>query len=1033
MRLQRALISAIQHAVENAGDETGEIIDNMQAQEAVSEPFSAAAYHSEQNTYSIPSFDDGGAPKQVPVKSGRAGGTSAQTGWTKEQILQHILRTFGEYGPTGKTYYGVQTPLGISYIDSTVSGEPHTSRLVLRDIKPDSQGHWTLLGTATAYPKGRYILSVVGEAPKEHPPKEPNSVILTDLQGSPISKQVPIYTSFDIGTRFVFDVPETSLTAGSPGEGGSPAGVGILPGSSHLIPLRCRPIWDTGPLSDPAYAGMTDDDLFRLFLNLCNARAIDNLDLSEKYIRDELVPLYTGPHGSTRRLSQYSRHNIQHFQENLRLLRELMLALNKLTAEIKQIRDELDDLLLTHHRVPYPLLFSPNERLEIFWPTPHPAAERDRPRVDKLLQDYQEKSEQVKHLITGILMLVREDPFLTQFIMGLEISGNSVDVPNRAAVESTLADVEDPARAQQQILEKLDGILKSIARAREKLCLDPERILDVPLVYQKVQQLLEGTNERFEAVVRERIAHHQQLKQWTDIGLGAAGLVLFVGGLILSAAGGPAGVAAYLGYAGTALGAVIALRSIDEAIFKTALSEASVEQGRGLETLEAAQTARIWAWINSTLVAVDVAASGVKSIVAARRAAALAKLSKGAEVFEESVQAGKRIPFEDIFSQARSRGQVLINETELAQLQAAGTSAGDLGRIAEELAERAVVRSGEYVKLATKVRGNQGIDLVFVRRRIFEQIFGKLADPLDASRILAQATDGQMQQLLKAIEKVSSAEDIIAVEVKFSRVGASVEDLLKTARGAGGVQYNRQWFQGLLPDMLKAADPEVRAAGRLLENIIGTNAQNIDRLARIGISLDPNGVFRLVRLNDEIINTARQIRPLFWRNWSIINRMIAAGRAGNPAEAERLLNIIRDITRRIDALDAVIGQAKRGLAASQRTLKSLEVAPQALDEVKALQAARQTPAVIDALHVATATARLHLEIVRYSMDEGEAEYRQANQSLAEAYQKHQEFQAEVTRMLDELEKIEPGAKERTLHEADEWVKQQHPETLGPVE
>ncbi len=987
MRLQRALISAIQHAVENAGDETAEIIDNMQAQEAVSEPFSAAAYHSEQNTYSIPSFDDGGAPKQVPVKSGRAGGTSAQTGWTKEQILQHILRTFGEYGPTGKTYYGVQTPLGISYIDSTVSGEPHTSRLVLRDIKPDSQGHWTLLGTATAYPKGRYILSVVGEAPKEHPPKEPNSVILTDLQGSPISKQVPIYTSFDIGTRFVFDVPETSLTAGSPGEGGSPA----------------------------------------------VARAIDNLDLSEKYIRDELVPLYTGPHGSTRRLSQYSRHNIQHFQENLRLLRELMLALNKLTAEIKQIRDELDDLLLTHHRVPYPLLFSPNERLEIFWPTPHPAAERDRPRVDKLLQDYQEKSEQVKHLITGILMLVREDPFLTQFIMGLEISGNSVDVPNRAAVESTLADVEDPARAQQQILEKLDGILKSIARAREKLCLDPERILDVPLVYQKVQQLLEGTNERFEAVVRERIAHHQQLKQWTDIGLGAAGLVLFVGGLILSAAGGPAGVAAYLGYAGTALGAVIALRSIDEAIFKTALSEASVEQGRGLETLEAAQTARIWAWINSTLVAVDVAASGVKSIVAARRAAALAKLSKGAEVFEESVQAGKRIPFEDIFSQARSRGQVLINETELAQLQAAGTSAGDLGRIAEELAERAVVRSGEYVKLATKVRGNQGIDLVFVRRRIFEQIFGKLADPLDASRILAQATDGQMQQLLKAIEKVSSAEDIIAVEVKFSRVGASVEDLLKTARGAGGVQYNRQWFQGLLPDMLKAADPEVRAAGRLLENIIGTNAQNIDRLARIGISLDPNGVFRLVRLNDEIINTARQIRPLFWRNWSIINRMIAAGRAGNPAEAERLLNIIRDITRRIDALDAVIGQAKRGLAASQRTLKSLEVAPQALDEVKALQAARQTPAVIDALHVATATARLHLEIVRYSMDEGEAEYRQANQSLAEAYQKHQEFQAEVTRMLDELEKIEPGAKERTLHEADEWVKQQHPETLGPVE
>jgi hypothetical protein len=122
-----------------------------------------------------------------------------------------------------------------------------------------------------------------------------------------------------------------------------------------------------------------------------------------------------------------------------------MVALNKLTAEIKQISDELDDLLLTHHRVSYPLLFSPNERLELFWSTPHPVAERDRARVDKLLQDYQEKSEQVKHLITSILMLVREDPFLTQFITGLKITENNVDMPNRAEVESTFADIQDPA------------------------------------------------------------------------------------------------------------------------------------------------------------------------------------------------------------------------------------------------------------------------------------------------------------------------------------------------------------------------------------------------------------------------------------------------------------------------------------------------------------------------------------------------------------------------------------------------------------
>jgi hypothetical protein len=537
-------------------------------------------------------------------------------------------------------------------------------------------------------------------------------------------------------------------------------------------------------------------------------------------------------------------------------------------------------------------------------------------------------------------------------------------------------------------------------------------------VYQKVQEMLAGTNERFDKVVQERIAHHRQLKQWTDIGLGAAGLVLFVGGLILSAAGGPASVGAYLGFAGTALGGVIAVRSIDEAVFKSALSEATVGRGYGLETLEAAQTARTWAWINSILVAVDVTASGVRGIVAARRAAALARVAKGAEAFEESVQAGKRIPFEDIFSQAQSRKQILISEGDLAKLQTVGTSNEELGRITEEVAERTAVQSGEYVKLATKLQSNQGIDLVVIRRRIFEQIFGNLTDPGDVSKLLARATDEQMQQLLKALEKSGTAEDLIAIEVKFNRVGASVEDVLKIG-SRGGVQFNRQWFQGLLPDMLNAADPEVQATGRLLENIVGTNAQNIDRLARIGISLDPNGVSRLVRLNDDIINTARQIRPLFWRNWGIIKRMIEAGRRGNQAEAERLLNMIRDITRRIDALDAVINQAKRSLAASQRILKSLEIAPKALAEVKALQAASQTPGVIDALHVATAAARLHLEIVRYSMDEAEAEYWRANQGKAEALQKHQEFQAEITKMLDELDKIEPGAKERILREAEQ--------------
>lgn len=994
MRLQHAIISAIRRAVENAGDETAEVIGNMQAQEAVREPFSAAAYHSEQNTYSIPSFDNGGAPRELPVKSGKGG----QADWTPERTVQHIADVFGTYIPSGKTYYGVQTPGGVYYVDSIVGGKPHISAFTVEDLKKDVQGHWTLLGNTSAFAQGRYILSVTGQAPVDHPPQGPNIAIITDLQGNPIGDKGTSYTSYAIGTRFVFDVPSHFQTASGQGEGGSPAGTSPLGhGDTPLIPLRCSPRWDTNPLTDPAYAGMTDDDLFRLFLNLCNARALDNLDLNKRYIEQELVPLYTGPKNSTRRLSQYSRHNIQHFQEDLRLLRTLMLALNKLTAELGQIKRELDDLLLTHHRVSYPLLFDPNQRLEIFWPTPHPPAERDRPRVEALLKQAQEKNEQAKQLVTGILLLVRENPLLTQFITGLEIAGNSVDVPDSSQVKSELADIQDPAHVQKQILERLESILRSIERARLKLCLEPERVLDVPLVYQPVQELLKGVNERFDRAVREGIAHHQRLNQWTDIGLTAAGIALLVGGGLISLFGGPAGIAVYLGIAGTALNAVMALRSIDEAIFKTALSEASVERGHGMETLEAAQTARIWAWVNSVLTVVDIAAGAAKGIVAARRATALATLSKGAEVFEESAQAAKRIPFEEIFKKALSHKEVLLSESELAKLQALGTSRAELGRIAEEVAERAATHGGEYVSLATKVRGNQGIDLILVRRRLFERVFGRLATSGDAGKILAQAQSEQVQQLLKLLEESGSAENLIAIEVKFSRLGVAVEDVLRAARG--GVQFNRQWFASVLKDMLKAtAHPEVRATGRLLEAIIGPNAQSIERLTRIGISLDANGAFKFVQLSDEIINTANKISPLYWKNWNLVNQMLKAERLGNQAKADRLLKIIQAITKQIDELDAAINQAKRGLSASQRVKQSLETVQKVLAEISALQAERPTPGIIDALHIANATARLHLEIIKYSTDEAEAEYDQARKRIAEASKKQQEFEQEIAKL-----------------------------------
>src|SRR5262249_22996256 len=305
-------------------------------------------------------------------------------------------------------------------------------------------------------------------------------------------------------------------------------------------------------------------------------------------------------------------------------------VLNKLSSGIEQIYTELHDLAATHSRtrletVP-PLKFFVRPGPDIARPTydlpidvpPGP----DRARAEDLLREAGDKVQAAKSIMAGILALVRENPFLTQFVKGLEISGRTADVPDPAAIEAELADAPSLKDAQQRIIETLNHILVSIAHARQRLCDAPERVLDVPLVYGHVQQMLRGINPRFDEVATSLVARHQRIEAWTDIGLGVAGLALFVGGLIVSVAGGPAGVLAFIELSGIVLGAVTAIRSVDKAVFLNALADASVERGGGLVTLEAARQAEFWATVDTVFVAVDLGATALRSArsaLAARR------------------------------------------------------------------------------------------------------------------------------------------------------------------------------------------------------------------------------------------------------------------------------------------------------------------------------------------------------------------------------------------------------------------------------
>ena len=68
-RLQRVITSAIRRAVENSTDGTSDIINaDFEVSDDASERFPMGRYHPDRDTYVVPSYQDGGAPTEVPVE-----------------------------------------------------------------------------------------------------------------------------------------------------------------------------------------------------------------------------------------------------------------------------------------------------------------------------------------------------------------------------------------------------------------------------------------------------------------------------------------------------------------------------------------------------------------------------------------------------------------------------------------------------------------------------------------------------------------------------------------------------------------------------------------------------------------------------------------------------------------------------------------------------------------------------------------------------------------------------------------------------
>jgi hypothetical protein len=627
----------------------------------------------------------------------------------------------------------------------------------------------------------------------------------------------------------------------------------------------------------------------------------------------------------------------------------------------------------------------------VYWPTVQEPDPADRPRVEQLRTDLVPASAAARDLTAAMLLMIRENPVLTNFVTGLVVEAEQVSVPNPEAVGSKLADLPTLEKVQRLVLETLNDLLTATGKARQKLCLDPERILDVPQVYEQVMADLAGINPRFDKAARERVAHHQRQQAWIDIGMTAAMLVLFVGGLLVSLLGGPAGVAAYLETSQIVLGVVMAARSGERADVLTALSEASVQRGQGMVALEAASEARFWAGVDVAFVAIDVAGAGfkvAKQAVSARVAEAARAAEKAAEGFEEVGRATERIPFEQLFAKGNVR-TLEIGEEAVARLGNVSPGSKDyrnlVGAIAEETVEATVASSGDYVVLGSKFQGNKGIDLVLVRRSHFEQVFGKLADARDARKVLSTATEDELKRLGETIKRAGNAEDLVSVEVKFSRQGVPVHELLKP--GYGGVQFNRRWYQGVLGMMRRAKTAETVATGKLLEAVIGAEAEGLERLSRFGIVMDPGGGFRLQRLSDEIINLANQSRQLYQhpRYVYAFETWRRAKAAGDATKAEQIMGMLEEMNKQIAELDRAVKLAVESTeAAARQAHAGLQRGGEALRTLGELGDAVPTPGVEQALFGATAVARAHLAAAKQALDRAGAEERRAQELIATA-------------------------------------------------
>jgi hypothetical protein len=632
--------------------------------------------------------------------------------------------------------------------------------------------------------------------------------------------------------------------------------------------------------------------------------------------------------------------------------------------------------------------------------------------------------------VAAISRLIHEEPLLSFFINGLTAGEPDPEHPHFRPIHSELAEEESIYHVQQQILLVLDDILRKIYLARHLLCRVPERVLDVPLVYEKVRADLEGINPRFDEVARSRIAEHKSLEQWTDIGLGAAGLVLFVGGLVVSIAGGPAGVVVFIEAVGVGLGGVQALRSFDKATALNAFAGTSPVRGGGLASLEAAQTAQFWAAVDAVMAGVDLTLAA-RSVAQMRRARVLANAPGEAEELARSMQAAERLDFAGLLDHVTARRQLTIDPSEVARidslLTAGGRQKGQAGELAEEIFQRAILSREDYLPLTAKFRNpirnspDVGVDLLFVRRRLLEEVFGNVSSPDEARRLVAAATDEQLNRLGNAIMRGGDPDNLVAIEVKLSSNPRPTEELLSTAAEGERIQQHRDWYVGLLRRMKQPANAEVHGTARLLEKIIGPDAAYLERLTRIGITIDPQGRLLLTRLTDEIIEAGQQIKAIENGAVRINNHALnknASKVADLLARTPRTPEIMRELLHRhtqAQVYRGALADAQRAIADIRRSIEHAERAREAARlawenwrrSVSALtdldEAARLPPGIArrQALHTANSLARTYLEAANFKVEEAENESRKADAARAAARQQNERIEAATEKLLRE--------------------------------